>query len=370
MITIAVAAAIIWFSILLAPWRAWSTRERLDDGIGESTDELSDVAVLIPARNESGTITETLQWVAKQGDQVSITLVDDQSDDGTGARARAANIPSLQILDGAPLPAGWSGKVWALEQGRRGISRPFTVLLDADISLSPGVLPALREKMSDADVGLVSVMVELARDGFWATLLHPAFVYFFKLLYPFRLSNARGGFIAAAAGGCIMIRTRVLEEIGGFGALKDALIDDCALAKLVKLRGYRTWLGLTRKAVSRRESGRLSLVWQMVVRSAYTQLHYSPWWLLVCTVLMITAFLGPLVGLLSPVSWVQALGVATLMAMIASYAPTLRYYDLSYWWGLAMPGIGVLFLLMTWHSAIRFWCGRGTTWKGRHYSGS
>ena len=253
MITIAVAAAIIWFSILLAPWRAWSTRERLDDGIGESTDELSDVAVLIPARNESGTITETLQWVAKQGDQVSITLVDAQSDDGTGARARAANIPSLQILDGAPLPAGWSGKVWALEQGRRGISRPFTVLLDADISLSPGVLPALREKMSDADVGLVSVMVELARDGFWATLLHPAFVYFFKLLYPFRLSNARGGFIAAAAGGCIMIRTRVLEEIGGFGALKDALIDDCALAKLVKLRGYRTWLGLTRKAVSRRE---------------------------------------------------------------------------------------------------------------------
>lgn len=367
MTLIAVAAAIIWFSVLLAPWRAWSTQERLDEIIRSGASDLHDVAVLIPARNESASIAETLCWVAEQGSHLSIILIDDQSDDGTANTSRALNLPNLQIVEGLPLPTGWSGKVWALEQGRVGIDRPITVLLDADIALSPGLLIALRKKMTDEGLGLVSVMVELGRDGFWARLLHPAFVYFFKLLYPFRLSNSRGGLIAAAAGGCIMIRTPILEEIGGFGTLRDALIDDCALAKLVKRRGYRTWLGLTRKAMSRRPSDRFSLIWQMVVRSAYPQLHYSAWWLMVCTGLMVAAFLGPIVGLFSPISWVKGMGVATLLAMIASYAPTLRYYGLSYWWGLAMPGIGVLFLLMTWHSALRFWCGRGTTWKGRHY---
>ncbi len=141
---IAVAAAIIWFSVLLAPWRAWSTRERLDDAVEPRTSKLHDVAVLIPARNESASIAETLRCVAEQGDQLAITLIDDQSHDGTGAAARALNLPTLQIVEGAPLPNGWSGKVWALEQGRFGVSRPFTVLLDADISLSPGVLHALR----------------------------------------------------------------------------------------------------------------------------------------------------------------------------------------------------------------------------------
>ena len=234
MTVIAAAAAIIWLSVLFAPWRAWSTRERLDGTSPSKPIDLSDVAVLIPARDEAALIEQTLTALMEQGEQLSITVIDDQSEDATADAALALGLDDLTVVNGVTLPAGWSGKVWALEQGFAQVARPFVLLLDADITLMPGLIGALRHKMTDEALGLASVMVELRRDGFWARLLKPAFVYFFKLLYPFRLSNSKSRLIAAAAGGCIMVRTSVLRDIGGFGALKGALIDDCALARQVK----------------------------------------------------------------------------------------------------------------------------------------
>jgi len=210
-------------------------------------------------------------------------------------------------------------------------------------------------------------MVRLDMSGFWGKLLHPAFVFFFKLLYPFRLSNSRRWPVAAAAGGCIMLRREALADIGGFAGLRDALIDDCALARRIKKRGYGTWIGLTRQACSLRSGTHLRDVWQMVVRTAFTQLAYSPYWLAVCTVLMLGAFAGPVLGLFSDSEGMRVTALLGLAAMCVAYVPTLRYLGRSWAWALALPLTGTLFLMMTWHSAVRYWCGSRSRWKGRSY---
>lgn len=360
--------AVIWASIVAAPWRAWSTREALDSAGPVPDADLSHVTVLIPARNEAAVIDRTIAALSRQGQGLKVVLVDDQSDDGTAQAAEAArgNL-DLTILKGAPLPAGWAGKLWALEQGRRHAKTPLTLLLDADIELAPGTIATLLLHKAQHRLQLVSLMARLNMVNFWERLLLPAFVYFFMLLYPFSLSNSRNRLIAAAAGGFILVDSAVLDEIGAFDSLRGALIDDCTLARRVKQRGHRIWLGLTHSAVSLRAEHGFDDMHHMVTRTAFTQLHYSTLLLLAVTAIFAAAFWLPIAAAIAapaPAGWVA---VATLAGMFASYVPVLRYYGLPSRLTLAMPFIASLYLGMTWSSAIRYWRGVRSRWKGRTY---
>jgi hopene-associated glycosyltransferase HpnB len=366
----ALAAALLWALLLLAPFRPWSTRERLESAGAAPDTDLSSVVALIPARNEAAVIGRTLAALGAQGRELAVILIDDRSADGTAATARTA-LPAgvaLSVLEGRPLEAGWAGKMWALEQGRRLADRPLILLLDADIALAPGALAALLRQRAATGAALVSLMAWLRMENPLERLLMPAFVFFFKLVYPFALSNGRIGLVAAAAGGCVLIERAVLEEIGGFGALKGAIIDDCALARAVKAHGRRTWIGLSHAARSLRGYPDLGAIWCMVARSAYAQLGYSPLLLGVASVLLAAAFWLPLAAVLGfPAIAAKLLGVAALVFAAASYRPTLRYYGRSTLWAVALPLIGTLFLAMTWSSALDYWRGRRSAWKGRVY---
>ncbi|OGT79369.1 MAG: glycosyl transferase [Gammaproteobacteria bacterium RIFCSPLOWO2_02_FULL_61_13] len=357
----------IWSAILLLPWRPWSTQPSFDAQVPPAAPDLRDVTVLIPARNEQAGIGKTLRSLANQGQNLRIVLVDDQSTDGTAEAARQCGLPGLSIISGDALPPGWTGKLWAQEQGLRHIESRLVLQLDADIELLPGTIAGLRELMESGNLGLVSLMARLSMDGPWERALMPAFVYFFRLLYPFKLSNSRSRLVAAAAGGCILIRTDILREMGGFGALKGELIDDCTLARMVKKLGHRTWVGLTHSAISHRPYRELGSVWEMVARTAFTQLRHSALLLLFCTVIMLAAFVLP-VSALGQSGTTQIVGVVTLALMAMSYIPTLRYYDIPLIWSLTLPLAGVLYLLMTWTSAWRQWVGAGARWKERSYS--
>jgi hopene-associated glycosyltransferase HpnB len=363
------AAALMWWGILLLPWRPWSTAPSLDTGSAPEGAVLSDITVLIPARNEAAVIQRTLASLQLQPDcELQIVLVDDQSTDGTAEAARRVGVGHLSVLTGKPLPAGWSGKLWALEQGRQQISTALTLLLDADIELQPGIIHTLRDKLRKDKLQLISLMATPQLSSFWEKLLLPAFVYFFKLLYPFRLANSPHSKMAAAAGGCILLETRVLEEIGGFAAMRDALIDDCQLACQVKARGYRIWLGLSHSVRSLRSYRHVGEWGNMVARTAFTQLRYSTGLLLTCTAVMALGFWVPVAGLLQAGTLSKMLAVTALTAMLLSYLPTLRFYGRSCTWALLMPLIGTLYLAMTWSSAIRYWGGERARWKGRSYS--
>ena len=364
------AGAALWLCVLVLPWQPWRVRERLEPEPGHDGADISleDVTVLIPARDEAAAIGETLAALGRQGRGLRVVLVDDRSGDDTTEVAwqAAPDSLTLDIHTGAPLTEGWTGKLWALEQGRRRVETPLTLLLDADITLRPGMIRALLARKEESGAALVSVMAALRMRGGWEKLLLPAFIYFFRLLYPFHLSNGPGRRVAAAAGGCVLVETSVLAQIGGFEAIRGALIDDCALARAVKDAGHRTWIGVSRGAESHRTYPTLGVVWRMVARTAYTQLRYSPALLLVCTLLMALMFWAPLIGLGGPLS-AQIAGGAGLAAMVACYLPTIRYYRLSPAWALTMPLIGTLYLAMTWHSALRDWGGRRSEWKGRVY---
>jgi hopene-associated glycosyltransferase HpnB len=316
---------------------------------------------LVPARDEGPTVGRTVAALVAQG-VGRVVVIDDQSTDDTAIVASQAG---AEIIAGQPLPPGWVGKLWALEQGRQVVMTPLTLLVDADIELCPGVVAALKQRQGFA---LVSLMAVLEMESAWEKLLIPAFVYFFKLLYPFRLSNSGTRLIAAAAGGCVMIETSMLERIKGFTSFKDAIIDDCALARAVKRNGGRTWLGLTHSAVSRRTMHGLGPIWSMVARSAFAQLQYSTLLLVACIAMLILAFWVPVLGIFDPhTRWTACLALATMMA---TYIPVLRFYGRSPAWALGLPVAGTLYLVMTISSAMRGWRGVRSRWKGRDYPSS
>ena len=111
---------------------------------------------------------------------------------------------------------------------------------------------------------LVSLMVRLHCERFWERLLIPAFVFFFQKLFPFPAVNDDRSPIAAAAGGVMLVRRSALEAAGGLSAIHDNLIDDCALAALIKGSGGAIWLGLAKHAYSVRPYAGLPDIWRMV----------------------------------------------------------------------------------------------------------
>ena len=362
-----VLSTLSWIGFAVC-WNLWRASEVLDAVNEVAVDEdLGDLTVLIPARNEAEAIQRTLQSLGRQGRNLTIVLVDDGSQDDTVAKARQTAIANLRIIEAAPLPPGWSGKLWALEQGRREITTPQTLLLDADIDLAPGTIGALKEKMHKEQIPFISLMATPSMSSSWEKLLMPAFVYFFKVLYPFPQVNSLASRVAGAAGGCILLETRLLDQIGAFGSIRSAVIDDCTLARRVKSQGVEIWLGLTHSAKSIRGYKGLKEIWEMVARAAFVQLRCSTLLLVVCTVFMAVVYGVPVVLLGSRDGMARSLALTSLAIMFLTYAPTLQFYRRSIGWALCLPVVAGLFLAMTWSSAIRYWSGEHTRWKGRVY---
>jgi hopene-associated glycosyltransferase HpnB len=377
-------AALTWAYLVVGHGGYWRTDQRLPPVAAPAGRSWPAVVAVVPARNESKVLSLTLCSLLSQdypGD-FSVVLVDDDSSDGTADVARALGAASpgrLAVVAGSPTPAGWAGKVWAMEQGRLAAGEAeYLLFTDADIGYAPGVLAALVRAARDDDRGLVSQMALLRAETLWERLIVPAFVYFFAMLYPFRRVNRPGGRTAAAAGGCMLVRRRVLEAAGGLGPIRGARIDDVALGRLLKRSPARArcWLGLTTDVTSRRPYPRLSGLWDMIARSAYTQLRYSPAMLagtlaglLWLYALPPAAALGGLAWLAggggATAGWLAAAGLAGWAVMAASYVPMLALYRLSPWRAPLLPLVAMLYAGMTADSARRYHLGRGGQWKGR-----
>ncbi len=361
-------AAAIWLGILLWPARPWSTRQRIEAASPDA--DPGELTVLIPARNEAQTIAACLKSVLAQGSKLRVVVVDDRSEDRTAETVASIGSDRVTLIAGQPLPEGWTGKLWALQQGMAQVETEQVLLLDADIELAPGILAALKTRLVADDLGLVSVMACLRTVTFWERLLVPAYIYFFKLLYPFAWVNTPAHRTAAAAGGCILLRRAALEQAGGFESLQNALIDDCTLAARVKRAGWPIHLALSHAVNSIRGYARLNDMWQLVTRTAYTQLDHSPLYLLGCTAAMLVMFVAPLLASLSGDSLEITVGVVTWAMMGLTQLPVMSFYGLAPVRVLLLPVIAVLFLAMTWNSAWRHWTGTGARWKGRAYDHS
>jgi len=360
-------AAILWLIVLLLPWKPWLVSEALESTENKLMPAEVDLTVLIPARNEEKNIEKTLLSVKDQGKDIRVIVVDDCSGDNTGEVAERTIGTSGTVIRGRPLPPGWIGKLWALEQGLAGVNTRFILLLDADILLKPGIVATTMNVMRENGLDFLSLMAGLRMKNLFERLFMPAFIYFFKLLYPFRLSNRPGHFMAAAAGGFILTRTEVLRKVNAFESIRNALIDDCTLASRVKAAGFRTWIGLTGSVISMRTYDRIIDIWHMVERTAFNQLRYSWLFLILITAIMVLLFLLPIAGLMSLNPEITLLSLAALSFMCITYLPVLRYYNQPAGLSLTLPLIALLYMAMTWSSAIRHLTRKGADWKGRKY---
>ncbi|MBT6096162.1 MAG: glycosyltransferase [Rhodospirillaceae bacterium] len=369
----AVLSLAVWLVLINLRSRFWLADQRL--GEAAELDKWPTVTAVIPARNEAVTIGATVDSLLRQdypGD-FRVIVVDDNSDDGTAEVSRPGGIADrLSVISGRPLVAGWAGKLWAVSQGIDAVppQTGYVLLTDADIEHDPGNLKRLVYKAETERLHLVSLMVKLRSESFWESLLIPAFVFFFQKLYPFPAVNDPTKKIAAAAGGCMLVRRETLVQAGGIEAIHDQVIDDCAMARLIKPLGG-IWLGLATRTRSLRAYESLSEIWGMVARTAFVQLNHSVWMLIGTVLGMVVIYLVPLgavvMGLALERTDLMLVGGGGWLIMVAAYAPTLALYGQFAIRGIFLPFAATLYTLMTISSALRHWRGQGAAWKGRHY---
>ena len=372
----------IWLFLLLSWGDFWRADRRIETH-SEVLASYPTVCAIVPARDEAEVISTSLTSLLNQNypGKLSIVLIDDNSSDRTVEIARNTaerlnKSQQLKIVSGKPLASGWKGKLWAMQQGIAGVRRETTpdyfLLTDADIKHPTDNIKQLVAKAQAQKLDLVSLMVLLRCQSFWEKLLVPAFVFFFQKLYPFAWVNSSDKSMAAAAGGCILISDRALTEIGGIATIKDALIDDCSLAKAVKSSGKKIWLGLSETTISLRGYDNLSVIWDTIARTAYTQLNYSPLLLVGTVIGMSIVYLATPIYLIIGIftgNWLLiALSILTWLLMTLAYLPTIRLYKLSIVWAFCLPAIALLYTLMTIDSAIKYYRGQGGAWKGRTYN--
>jgi hopene-associated glycosyltransferase HpnB len=368
-------ALAIWCYLALGRGGFYRCAER-DGGVPPSPAVWPRIAVVIPARDEAGVIGRCLGSLLSQDYQGvwSVVLVDDNSSDGTAnvARSAAADRDArnrLTIVPGATLPRGWTGKLWALSQGIAAAEAldhrvDYFLLSDADILYAPEMLRWLVAHAVFRGTALSSLMVKLRCESTAERFLIPAFIFFFQMLYPFPWVNRADRTIAAAAGGCMLVRADTLRDIGGIAAIRDALIDDCALARKFKAKGP-IWLGLTDRVRSIRSYPRWSDIARMVSRSAYAQLGYSPLQLAGTVLALVLTFMVPPVAALMGGEYASLFGLTAWATMALLFVPTLRLYGVSRWLGVALPAIAFAYMMFTINSAIQSVRGKGGLWKGR-----
>ncbi|NRO98558.1 glycosyltransferase [Paraburkholderia sp. NMBU_R16] len=378
---VSVVSLVIWGVLLFARGGFWRTRPAAPVAVGqlEGVTGWPAVVAIVPARNEADVIGQAIGTLLVQeyaGD-FHVIVVDDHSTDGTADAARAAALAlgrpeRLTVIEAAALPPGWSGKVWAQSQGiaavkSLGLAAQYLLLTDADIGHPPDAVAQLVARATIEGRDLVSLMVRLRCDSFWEKALIPAFVFFFAKLYPFAWVNDPRNKTAAAAGGCMLVRRDALEEAGGIESIRAELIDDCSLAARIKHRGsgrHPVRLDVAARSVSLRPYDSPREIWNMIARTAFTQLRYSPWLLAGTLVGMALIYLAPPVIALvrGAPDWPAWLAWA---AMCCAYAPMLRYYGRSPYWAPALPLVALFYVGATLASAVRYWRGQGGQWKAR-----
>ena len=396
-----------WLACLADPARAWSFRPIAEAAPPPpAPSRWPSVRIVVPARDEAGVLPETLPALLAQEyrGEWAVVLVDDRSTDGTAevarvvaaaaaASATGAGPAPLEVITGAPLPAGWAGKVWALAQGVDAAGAcDYVLLTDADIRHAPGSLARLVAE-SEAD-GLVlnSRMARLRCESAAERLLVPPFVLFFNLLYPMRRVNDPASRAAAAAGGCVLVRRDALAAAGGLAAIRGEIIDDVNLGRALKGavgRGTRCWRGAPGRAAAPGRPIRLQLsrsdvvsvrpyrtvgpIWRMVRRTAFTELRHSYPLLAVAVAGLLLLFalppalvpIGAGVAATGRAGWgtlLAGLGAAGWLATAAVAWRATRFFGLSPAWAFTLPLAGVLYGGMTLDSGRVHLLGRRRAW--------
>jgi hopene-associated glycosyltransferase HpnB len=356
---------IVWIYLLFARGGFW----RIKSPASAAVQPMCRVVAVVPARNEADVIAESIASLLSQLMPIHVVLVDDASTDKTSEIAReCGGVDKLTILRGAPLPADWTGKLWAVSQGTQEalkLQPDYLLFTDADICHDPHNVADLVARAEADQLDLASYMVRLSTSNLAERALIPAFVYFFLQLYPPNWIASPKSRTAGAAGGCILIRPAALARIGGHAAIRGQIIDDCSLARAVKQSGGKIWMGLTANTRSIRPYDGFGEIGHMISRSAFNQLQHSALLLLATILGLVLTYVVPVAALLSHNAMAISFGTASWLLMSVTYLPMIRFYKLPRIWALSLPLVAIFYASATLHSAVQYWRGKGGVWKGR-----
>ena len=335
----------------------------------------SSICFIIPARNEEKYISKTIESIISQSVKKLIIIVNDNSQDSTENEAKKTfkktKFKQFKIINGKKLPVGWSGKVWALKQGVDAVPKKnfsHFVFIDSDIILKENIVIKALSFMNEKNLSMLSLMAKLKCNTIWEYLLIPSFIYFFQKLYPFSKVNTQNENIAAAAGGFILCKSELFKDKNLYELIKNKIIDDCNLAKIVKKKGMPIWIGLTKLVESQRSYDKLKEIWKMVSRTAYEQLNYSFFFLVISILGMITIYMLPFINLIIQSDYYfKIINLISINLMIISFIPTARFYNLGFVFYLSLPFSSFIYMLMTISSAYNYYFKSGNIWKGRKY---
>jgi hopene-associated glycosyltransferase HpnB len=369
-------SVVIWFILIVFRGQFWRADQHLSN-TQTSFSTPPEIVIIIPARNEEKTIGQSISSLLQQDYKgaMSIIIINDSSNDNTLEVVKYASqgFNNIHLINGTETPSAWTGKLWAMAQGIEFAKKTFChadyyLFTDSDIFHHPENVTELATKATNENLSLVSLMVKLRCISIWETLLMPAFIFFFQKLYPFSLVNNPKKSNAAAAGGCMLVNCQDLEKVGGLKNIKAAIIDDCALAMLLK-QANPIWLGLTQSTKSLRKYNSLSDISQMVSRTAFVQLNYSVLNLFIAVIGMLIIYIIPvvsiLIGVLTEETSLFVLGLMGWITMFFAYAPTLTLYNRPILEASFLPISALIYSAMTAISAWQYMFGRGPIWKGR-----
>ena len=355
----------------------WTNKVVFENENLQTNQKVENLCIIIPARNEEQYIPETLQSIANLNfNKLSVLIVDDNSSDDTVKISQ--NILHQKkihhyIVNGKKLPQGWSGKVWALKQGVDFLKKKkfsFYLFLDSDIKLQKNVVDEAITYLKANNLVMISMMAKLNCKSFWEKLLIPSFIYFFQKIYPFSRVNNPQDSLSAAAGGFILCKANLFKNENLYDVIKNKVIDDCNLAKIIKRKG-NIWLGLTEKVSSQRNYAKISQIWLMVARTAYEQLNFSLI-SLICSILgMILLYLYPIFSAIFFFKignyFLFFVNLFSILLMTISIIPTVLFYKLNFLYFFSLPLSSIIYIMMTITSAFNFYFKRGNVWKGRQY---
>lgn len=317
------------------------------------------VSVVIPARDEERRIRPLLEALADERQAAEVLVVDDQSSDGTAALAEALG---ATVVAGVPLPPGWVGKPWALQQGLEAASGHWLVTLDADVAPARGLIGALIAHAEAVGADLLTAGGRFVCDTPGQRVLHPAMLA--TIVYRFGPPGTRRSIApdrTQANGQCTLVRRQALLSGGGYAPVAGNLTDDVALARHLARRGWQVSFADGRRLFDVRMHEDAADVWRSWGRSLpMPDVTSLRWQVLDLAALWLTLAL-PLPRLLCRRG--DRLDVALLalrLGLLAAIAPA--YARRGPWWWLSPLADLPVACRLTW-GALR----PGRTWRGRTY---
>jgi glycosyltransferase involved in cell wall biosynthesis len=332
----------------------------------ESAPKAGLVSAIVPARNEEEVIAQCVQSLAQQPEISEILVVDDQSTDQTAAIVQnvAAAEPRVRLLQTQELPPGWLGKNNAVWTGAKEAKGDWLLFIDADAELLPGAVKRALEIAHEAGAGLVSFSPEQVTEAWYEKALIP-FVYTrLARHFSYDAVNDPASPVTAANGQFLMIRSDIYQGMGGHASVAGNVLEDVAIAKLVKDGGQRIWFGPSAGLVRVRMYRSFDEMWEGWAKNLYLLVGgtRSAVYRELMSVVPWLSMLLILLGLKFP--FALLLGVAWLLAAHAAYGSALLRNGFKLDFILYYVPAAVLYSGVLWASYRGHAHGR-VTWKGR-----